>query len=193
MKNPPIELLKRCQRDDRKAHFELYEWCFKDLLGISKSYFKNEDELKSVVNTAFLNMVKSIDFILKEYASANFYTWMKKITIRCVIDEFRSKKKYAETIDLEEESSLINKYDSFEDHMETKERMTEIQHVIDSLPDMSRTVFNLYAIEGFKHHEIGEMLNISTNTSKAHLFKARQKLQAAITNTQQTLTHGHIE
>lgn len=193
MKNPPIELLKRCRRDDRKAHFELYEWCFQDLLGISKSYFKNEDELKSVVNTAFLNMVKSIDFILKEYASANFYTWMKKITIRCVIDEFRSKKKYAETIDLEEESSLINKYDSFEDHMETKERMTEIQHIIDSLPDMSRTVFNLYAIEGFKHHEIGEMLNISTNTSKAHLFKARQKLQAAITNTQQAITHGHIE
>jgi RNA polymerase sigma factor (sigma-70 family) len=193
MKNPPIELLKRCRRDDRKAHFELYEWCFQDLLGISKSYFKNEDELKSVVNTAFLNMVKSIDFILKEYASANFYTWMKKITIRCVIDEFRRKKKYAETIDLEEESSLLIKYDSFEDHMETKERMKEIQHIIDSLPEMSRTVFNLYAIEGFKHHEIGEMLNISSNTSKVHLFKARQKLQAALTNTQQTLTHGHIE
>jgi len=192
MKNPPIELLKRCRRDDRMAHFELYEWCFRDLFGISKSYFKNEDELKSVVNTAFLHVIKGLDFIIKEYASANFYTWMKKITIRCVIDEFRKNKRYLETIDLEEESSLLIKYDSFDDHMEIKERVSELQYIIDSLPEMSRTVFNLYAIEGFKHHEIGEMLNISTNTSKVHLFKARQKLQTALMN-QKTPTHGHIK
>lgn len=193
MKNPPIELLKRCRHDDRKAHFELYEWCFQDLIAIGKSYFINEDDLKSVVNTAFLNVIKGLDFVLKNYETANFFTWMKKITIRCIIDEFRKKKRYNETIDIEEEQLLLKKYDSFEDQLEIKESVSQIQYIIDSLPEMSRTVFNLYAIEGFKHHEIGEMLNISTNTSKAHLFKARQKLQSALSNTQHTVSHGHIE
>ena len=58
--------------------------------------------------------------------------------------------------------------------------VAEIQQLIDNLPDGYRMVFVMYAIEGYKHHEIAELLNISEGTSKSQLFKARQILQQKI-------------
>jgi len=87
-----------------------------------------------------------------------------------------------EKIQLEEEQDILKKHEGFSDHGFEKYEQEAIQNSIDALPEMSRAVFNLYAVEGYKHEEIGEMLNISANTSKVHLFKARQKLQAALKN-----------
>lgn len=182
MKNPPIQLLKQCKEDDRKAHFALYEWCFQDLINITRHYFKNEEDIRSIVNTSFLNMIKGLDLIIKNYDNALFYSWMRKITLRCIIDEFRKQKRYVEKIQLEEEQDILKKYEGFSDNGFDKYEQEEIQNSIDALPEMNRAVFNLYAIEGYRHEEIGEMLNISANTSKVHLFKARQKLQAALKN-----------
>ncbi len=180
MKNPPLSLLKQCRQNDRKAHFALYEWCFQDLINITRQYFKNEDDIRSIVNTSFLNMIKGLELITKNYDDALFYSWMRKITLRCIIDEFRKQKKYLEKIQLEEEQDIIKKYEGISDNGFDKYEKEAIQNSIDALPEMSRAVFNLYAIEGYKHEEIGEMLNISANTSKVHLFKARQKLQLSL-------------
>lgn len=182
MKNPPLQLLKQCKEDDRKAHFALYEWCFHDLIQITRQYFKNDDEIKTVVNTSFLKMIKGLDLIIKNYEESLFYSWMKKIAIRCIIDEFRKQKRYTDKIQIEDEHEIIQKYNDYAEDSFSNLETEMIRNSIDALPEMSRAVFNLYAIEGYKHEEIGSLLNISANTSKAHLFKARQKLQAALKN-----------
>jgi len=188
MENPPLKLLKQCIGNDRKAHFALYEWCFTDLISICRRYYKNDDELKSTVNISFLKIIQSLDSIIQKYEGLVFYHWMKKITINQVIDEFRKNKKYKEVIDIKEENEILRNHSSFaDDSFSWKENVAVIQQAIDNLPAMSKAVFNLYVIDGYKHEEIGELLNISANTSKVHYFRARNKLQLMLRNEKSLL------
>lgn len=181
MENPPLTLLKQCKGNDRKAHFALYQWCFEDMINICRRYYKNDDELKSAVNMSFLKIIQSMEVIIQKYDDLVFYHWMKRITINHIIDEFRKNKRYKETIDLKEESEILNSEHGFtDDHTTWNENLAVIQRAIDTLPEMSKTVFNLYAVDGYKHDEIGELLNISTSTSKVHYFRAKQKLQTLL-------------
>jgi RNA polymerase sigma-70 factor (ECF subfamily) len=188
MENPPLQLLKQCTGNDRKAHYTLYEWCFNDLISICRRYYKNEDELKSSVNMSFLKIIQSLETIIKNYNNLNFYHWMKRIAINQVIDEFRKNKRYKEVIDLKEENEILRNNTSYtDDSFDWKENVAAIQQAIDSLPAMSKAVFNLYALDGYKHEEIGELLNITANTSKVHYFRARNKLQLMLRNEKSIL------
>ncbi len=189
MENPPLSLLKQCKGNDRKAHYALYEWCFKDLIQICRRYYKNEDELKSAVNMSFLKLIQSMETIIQKYDELVFYHWMKRIAVNHIIDEFRRNKNYRENIDLQEEQEILkNNTEYADDQSEWKENLAIIQRAIDSLPAMSKAVFNLYAIDGYKHEEIGELLNISANTSKVHFFRARTKLQGMLRNEKSYLS-----
>ena len=75
--------------------------------------------------------------------------------------------------------------------LETELEVDEIQKLIDTLPDGYKTVFVLYAVEGYKHSEIAELLQISESTSKTQLFKARKSLQKMV-NTQNSISYGGI-
>lgn len=124
-----------------------------------------------------------METIISKYDDLVFYHWMKKLTVNHIIDEFRKNKNYRDTIDIAEEREIIEKYDgAVDDSFELKDSIASIQAAIDSLPAMGKTVFNLYAIEGYKHEEIGALLNISANTSKVHFFRARTKLQQLLKN-----------
>lgn len=181
MENPPKDLLEKCIGDNRKAHFELYKLCFDDLIKTCRRYYKQDDELKSCVNMVFLKLVQSLNKIEDKPKDFVFFHWMRRIALNHIIDEFRSNKRYKELVDIQEEDDLINQYDSgVDDDFERKYGTELIQLAIDSLPPMSKTVFNLHAIEGYKHHEIAEMLDITASTSKVHFFKARVKLQQAL-------------
>jgi RNA polymerase sigma factor (sigma-70 family) len=189
MKNPALELLIKCTHDDRRAHFELYSLCFSELLPICKRYFKNEDEIKSAVNESFLKLILSLENVVKQYHTLHFYSWMRKITINHIIDVYRKNKRYRDQIiNIEDdELVLISDLDQKTNLLESKEVLQEVELAIGALPLMSRTVFTLHVIDGFKHEEIGAMLNISANTSKVHVFRARTQLKRILTelNTSQ--------
>lgn len=183
MENPALEVLIKCMQDDRRAHFELYSLCFEDLLAICKRYFKNEDEIKSALNGSFLKLIISLESAVKQYESLHFYSWMRKITINHIIDEYRKNKRYREQIISTEDESLlmVSDLDQTTNSIENKEALHEVERAIGELPLMSRTVFTLHVIDGYKHEEIGAMLNISANTSKVHVFKARNVLKQVLT------------
>ena len=129
----------------------------------------------SSLNMIFLKIITGLRHYLKREESVPFEAWIRKVAIRAIIDEFRKERKYRETISLG---------DGMRDEDEPSDQQTwsrydedEILFAIDTLPPMSRTVFNLFAIDGYRHDEISELQGISTGTSKAHLFKARKKLQ----------------
>jgi len=183
MKNPTLELLIKCKQDDRRAHFELYSLCFNDLLAICKRYFKNEDEVKSALNESFLKLIISLESAVKQYETLHFYSWMRKLTINHIIDVYRKNKRYREQIISTEYEELVvvSDLDQYNHSIEGKEVIHEVERAIGELPLMSRTVFTLHVIDGYKHEEIGAMLNISANTSKVHVFKARNQLKQMLT------------
>jgi len=98
--------------------------------------------------------------------------------INCLIDDYRKNKKNKELLEYQD----LNGHEYFSYHFDFNEAekdfdAEEIEIMILSLPEKTRTVFNLFAIEGFKHKEIAEMLKMSINTSKWHLADARKKLK----------------
>jgi RNA polymerase sigma-70 factor (ECF subfamily) len=179
MENPALEVLIKCLQDDRRAHFELYSLCFEDLLSICKRYFKNEDEVKSALNESFFKLIVSLDSAVKQHETLHFYSWMRKIAINHIIDVYRKNKRYREQIVSAENEELMHVSDMDQkiNSIESKEALHEVERAIGQLPLMSRTVFTLHVIDGYKHEEIGAMLNISANTSKVHVFKARNQLK----------------
>ena len=104
-------------------------------------------------------------------------TWMKTIFVNVIIDEFRKTKSYKKHI------SLVD-----EDYLPQMGQLTEVEFIGDNLEDLiqvklggispvTRSVFNLYAIDGYKHKEIAEMLNISEGTSHWHYSTAKKELR----------------
>lgn len=103
----------------------------------------------------------------------SFEGWIRRIMVNESITQLRKDKKLGFTAETEIENSI--------DHVayiETELEVAEIQKLIDAMPDGYKTVFVLYAVEGYKHSEIAELLNISESTSKSQLFKARKLLQS---------------
>lgn len=123
----------------------------------------------------FLKIITGMGNYLKREDAVPFEAWMRKVAIRYIIDEYRKERKYRETITLSD--GLTDEDGSSDLEPWAKYDEEEILLAIETLPLMSRTVFNLFAIDGYRHHEISKLLGISTGTSKAHLFKARKKLQ----------------
>ncbi len=174
------QLLEDCIRGDRRAQFQLYKSCFNVLMGVCIRYKKDEDEAASVLNMGFLKVINNLE---KYKPEVPFEAWIRRIMINTVIDEFRKNRKVKELIEHTDftDSAAHNKAINYNtaDQMFDAERL---EAFIRQLPPVSQKVFNLYAIDGYSHKEIGAMLGISDGTSKWHLSSARKKLQEMIHN-----------
>ncbi|MBL7765205.1 MAG: sigma-70 family RNA polymerase sigma factor [Chitinophagaceae bacterium] len=143
------------------------------MIKVCHRYTINEDEAIESLNASFLKVVKNLG-ALKDVDSIG--GWVKQIAVNTSIDFFRSKKKYTErnrfTIDTEY-STVEHTHFNF-DFTESKMDSREIFKLIQQLPDMTREVLNLAAIDGYSHREVANMLNISEEASRWHLHKARK-------------------
>ena len=175
-------ILEACLEKNSRAQFRLYKLCYSFLMGICVRYNKNREDAEEVLNMGFLKMLNNISKYKKEVP---FTLWMRRIMINTIIDEYRKNKKGKELfqpIDFNEyheefDDAVVNDY--------VKKMDTEqLQLLIDKLPTMSRSVFNLFVIDGYKHEEIGKMLGMSTGTSKWHLNLARTRLKEMISKMQ---------
>ena len=101
--------------------------------------------------------------------------WFRRIMVNSAIDHFRKNKKHYHHLDTEDLS-----IPDFNDNIIDAMSADEIINLVQNLPPAYKMVFNLYALDGYKHQEIAEMLNITIGTSKSNLAKARNKLKVAI-------------
>lgn len=171
------KLIKALKNKKPKAQEQLFKQYADYLYRICYRYLNNRDLCQDVLSQSFLNIFNSIEKtdIQEEHV---LKAWMKKIAINQSLMEIRKNTKFSNTIELIEdieESVLTSDEKLLEDDL--------IQMVL-NLPDGYRTVFSLYAIEGYKHEEIAQKLNISTGTSKSQLSKARKLLKEMITKTE---------
>lgn len=165
-------LWKECNLQNRKAQAQFYSYFSKKMFAVCMRYSHTTLEAEDILQNGFV----------KIFTKHNTYDgkgslegWMKRIMINTAIEVYRAnQRKLTESIDDNEniqiESHLVA------DQMGYKDLLKLVQH----LPLGYRTVFNLYAIEGYTHKEIAEMLCITEGSSKSQLSRARQWLQTKI-------------
>jgi len=175
---------------DRKAQYELYKDCFGYMMSISLKYQNDRQNAEDIVNRAYLKILKAIGTY---DINKPFKPWMARITVNENIDACRKNKKLRSVInydsDLVDADSNMNNFEFNE--AEENMQADQLRKMIFQLPETTRLVFNLYVVEGFKHHEIGEKLGLTTGTSKWHLNSARKRLKVMILKMKETEKNIH--
>lgn len=170
MQEPNAELLKQAFAFNRKAQLELYKLSYPILIAVARRYRKNEEDHLALVNNAFIKIIQN----LNNFQEGNYFSWVKRIITNEIIDDFRRNKKYRNLFnqDLDVEFNQFTYADA-----EFEMNDSHLFNMVKKLPESTKVVFNLFAIDGFSHKEIGEMLGISEQTSKWHTKMARKKLK----------------
>jgi RNA polymerase sigma factor (sigma-70 family) len=165
------QIIDRCASHDRKAQQVLYDKYSRFLLGICLRYAADKAEAEDILQDSFLK----IFFNIKDYSgTGSFIGWLRKVTVNTAITHYHKNLKHRYHLEIEEYVSVETGVSSFEEDFFTSD---ELYKVMNELPAGYRMVFNLYAVEGYKHKEIAEMLGIDTNTSKSQYSRAKAVLR----------------
>ena len=166
------QLIRGCIKQDRKCQKMLYKAFYGFSMGICLRYANDREEAAEVMNQGFFKVFTHIESF---DTSRPFKAWLGKIMMNVSIDYYRANLKMAYTEDLDQAEHI-----SDGDVADKNLNYADLLAMVQKLPQAYRTVFNLFAIEGYSHEEIASMLNINAGTSKSNLHKARQKLKNMI-------------
>ncbi len=162
------QLISRAVKNNREAQRLLYEKFAGKMLSVCRTYIKDLHHAEEVMLTGFLKVFTHLQDFKSE---GSFEGWVRKIMIRESISFLRVQKDFEFRDEAIEDGR--QSFDSFQTEIDAE----HIQQLIDELPEGYKVVFVMYAIEGYKHQEIANILNITIGTSKSQLFKARKMLQ----------------
>ncbi len=167
------ELVERCIKNDPIAQKLLYDTFSRKMMGVCLRYADNNDDAQDFLQDGFIKVFEKIDTYR---GSGSFEGWIRKIMVNNILNTFRKTKKLKQNVNLDDVSYMLAEKTGTLDNISAK----DILGIIQRLPTGFRTVFNLYAIEGYSHKEIAEELNISESTSKSQYSRARAHLQKII-------------
>jgi RNA polymerase sigma-70 factor (ECF subfamily) len=165
------ELVEGCIKNDRYAQEMLYRKYFGTMMRMVMRFTQDNEEAMEIINNGFLRVFKKLHTFS---FNGSLEGWIRRLVFHSVSDYFKKHSKAVYFLDLEDrdapqrDSALDNLY------------LEDVMKLVDLLPDASKEVFYLYAVEGYNHREIAEMLGISAGTSKWHLSNARTKLKQLI-------------
>ncbi len=165
------EIVSGCINQDRKAQKRLFEMYYSDMLSVCMRYISDEDSAKDILQEGFIKVFSKIGTYT---GSGSLRGWIHTTMVRTALDQYRKIRRDA-----------IVEYESETD---TREQATiesditaeEILKLMYKLPDLQRIIFNLFALEGYSHRDIGEELGITEGTSKWYLCEARKSLRKLI-------------
>ena len=168
-------LVEGCKRQDRIVQRQLYERFAGKLFVVCKRYVKDPDEAEDVLQDAFVKIYRHVESFRFE---CPLEAWLKRIVINTALKQLRKQKPWEHTADVQELAPVLPQADESLPALNYQYLLGLVQE----LPPGCRAVFNLYAIEGYNHPEIGTLLDIAEGTSKSQYARARwllqQKLQA---------------
>lgn len=178
------ELVNGCRNGDSSAQRKLYEFFYGTMMGVCMRYVESVDDASAILNEGFLKVFNKIGTFDSKVGSLE--AWIRRIMVNTAIDHYRKMVREARTVELK--NATYNSVQAMAPDMLEAEA---IMQMVQQLPPAYRTVFNLYAIEGYNHKEIAEQLGITEGTSKSNLFKARAKLQTALQILKNTQTQRY--
>ena len=164
------ELIELAIASNRSAQQKLYAQFSPKMLSVCRRYIKDVQLAEDIMITAFMKVFTNLS---KFEFNGSFEGWIRRIMVNESISFLRVQKKVNF---IEDENYFEERFNNIESQFS----VDDIQSLIDGLPDGYKMIFNLYAIEGFKHQEIAQMLGINEGTSKSQLSHARKMLQNQI-------------
>lgn len=142
-------------------------------MSICLRYSSNRSEARIIINDGFLKVFNNLH---KFHEGKPFEPWIGRIMSNTAIDHYRAELKHINLLDIADVDEVFEHAT-----IEHKLYYDELVKMVQQLPPSYRTVFNLYAVDGFTHEEIAQKLHISVGGSKSNLFKARKKLKELLT------------
>lgn len=164
------ELVVRCVKKEAQAQEYLYKTFSGRMLGVCSRYTDSIEEAEDIMQEGFIKIFHKLETFKH---NGSLEGWMKRIMINTALDYFRKNKNFRHSIDIETIEYTAETHSHVMESMGAK----DLLKLIRTMPKGFRTVFNLYAIEGFAHKEIAEMLEITESTSKSQYSRARAYLQ----------------
>ena len=163
------ELIDSCIANDRLAQKELYDRYKKAMYNVAFRITGDFELANDVLQDAFLNIFRALPKFRRE---STLGAWIKTIVIRAALKKIKKQPK-EESLEEYHTGHLID----WGDYLQAE----YLEKAILSLPDGYRTVFVLIEVEGYSHKEVGDILGISTGTSKSQLFYAKRRLREILT------------
>lgn len=166
------QLIRALRGADPKAQRVLYEKFSGKLMSVCLRYVGDRMTAEDILVQGFMKIFDSVSRFREE---GSFEGWMRRIMVNEALAYLRQQRRILDNVGIQE-ATAIPDYGYADQNLEA----SEIMEMIGKLPFGYRTVFNLYAIEGFTHQEIAEMLGITESTSKSQLHRARAHLQKMV-------------
>lgn len=162
-------IIDGCRQRNDQAQSQLYQRYYCYVLYITRKYVPAIEDAREIVNDIFLKIFSQIDHYQRDLP---FNPWIRRITVYTAIDHYRKHIKTRITHESLDSVSEVGIMAEIVSQMTVQEWCDAIQ----KLPPAYRAVINLYAIDGYNHREISDLLGISVGTSKSNLHKARHRL-----------------
>jgi len=160
-----VEMWEGCLRNDRKQQELLYRKLAPKMLAVCMRYAHDKDEAQDILQEGFIKMFNNVH---KYRGEGNLEGWIRRIMVHCAISRYRKLKPMVLVEGFPEDNSGLSH--GYNGHgLEEKDLLNMVQ----KLPDTYRSVFNMYAVEGYSHQEIGKTLGITELLSRTTLHRAR--------------------
>jgi len=167
------KLIDGCKKGDRKAQKALYDKYSSRMLAVCLRYVGDIEDARDVLQEGFIKLFSNIHQYIGE---GQFDGWVRRIFVNCALESLRQRDILKNAVDVSDDG-----YSDIPDETAVEQLSAEdIMTCVKSLPDGFRTVFNMFAIEGYSHKEIGQKLNITESTSRSQYMRARKMLQKLI-------------
>ena len=163
--------MAECKQGSKKACFELYRLYSKAMLNVAFRIVGSVDEAEDVLQEAFVDAFNRIRDFRQE---TTFGLWLKQIVVHRAINMLRKRK--LEMVALGDDQLDNIPDEESDDDGDIQYKVAQVKESIKELPDGYRVVISLYLLEGYDHEEIGQILNISENTSRTQFLRAKRKL-----------------
>lgn len=164
------EMLAGCKKNQEAAQKYLFDRYSRVMTGVCMRYADRYEEAQDIVQDGFVKVFKKI----KTFTGAgSLEGWIRRIMVNTALDYLRKTKAERFNQNIDDVAYLLKDDQQIESTLQAEDLLKLIQ----KLPIGYRTVFNLYAIEGYSHKDIAKELNISENTSKSQYSRARSLLQ----------------
>jgi len=159
-------ILEGCLRNERKHKEQLYKVLSPKMMAVCMRYAKDKDEAQDILQEGFVKLFKNLQNYRGE---GSLEGWVRRIMVHSAISRYRKAKTMILVDDFGEDSNMKGGISRNGNTLEAD----DLQQMINNLPDTYRSVFKMYAIEGFSHQEIAEALGISELLSRTNLCRAR--------------------
>ncbi|MFN8358097.1 MAG: RNA polymerase sigma factor [Spirosomataceae bacterium] len=173
------EIIHGCRSNDRAAQRRLYDLYAGKMHVVCLRYARTTAEAEDILQEAFIKVFEKIGTFRQECPLS---VWIKRIVVNTALNHVRTYHRWQDTVDaetvegeIEDEHSGVSGF-----------HFQELLQLVRELPTGCQTVFSLYAIEGYQHNEIAQLLNISEGTSKSQYSRARMLLQRMLTDKMAT-------